>query len=65
MPSSVVASFHYDVLTLKLRVVFVSGTVYDYKEVPRYIYEEMKASKSKGIFLNNMIKGKYQFEKVQ
>lgn len=64
MPSSVVARYTYDAAKQVLRVVFVSGLVYDYKDVPPEVYAAMKASGSKGAFLNTEIKGKYAFEKV-
>lgn len=64
MPSSVVARIHYYVETATLRVVYVSGTIYDYLNVPQEVYEEMKAASSKGTFLNNRIKGVYDFRKV-
>ena len=64
MPSSVVSAIKYDAKTATLRVIYVSGMVYDYKEVPQEIYTEMKTSKSKGIYLNHNIKGHYPFEKI-
>lgn len=64
MPSTVVAHMEYIVETQTLRITFVSGLVYDYLNVPPYMYDKMKASKSKGIFLNRHIKGKFDFEKV-
>jgi hypothetical protein len=64
MPSSVVHRFHYIPEKHTLRVVFVSGLVYDYLDVPQETYEQMKASFSKGEFLNREIKNKYRFEKV-
>jgi hypothetical protein len=45
-------------------VTFVSGIVYEYKAVPKKIFEKMKASASKGKFLNEKIKGKFLFEKI-
>jgi hypothetical protein len=45
-------------------VTFVSGIVYEYKAVPKKVYEKMKASTSKGKFLNENIKGKFLFEKI-
>jgi hypothetical protein len=63
MPSSVVARMIYDEATETLRIVYVSGLVYDYKKVPLEVYEAMQASDSKGTFLNQEIKGKYVFEK--
>ena len=65
MPSSVVANFSYDEKTSTLRVTYVSGMIYDYKNVPKKVYREMKAYQSKGSYLNYYIKGKYDFEKVE
>lgn len=64
MPSSVVANMRYDPDTATLRIVYVSGMVYDYKGVPGKVYEAMKKAVSKGRYLNRYIKGKYDFEKV-
>jgi len=63
MPSSVIASIHYDQGILK--IIFVSGTVYHYKNVPEEVYIAMKNSKSKGIYFNQHIKGNYDFEKME
>jgi hypothetical protein len=64
MPSSVIREMKYDPLSGTLRITFVSGTIYDYKEVPEPIFNEMKAAGSKGSFLNRKIKGRYAFEKI-
>jgi hypothetical protein len=64
MPSSVVAEIRYDSYSSTLRVIYVSGMVYDYKNVPAHVYTQMKNSFAKGTFLNQHIKGKYPFEKV-
>jgi len=64
MPSSVIASIQYDQQTHTLRVVFVSGMVYDYMNVPPEIYTAMKRSGSKGIYLNRHIKGHFEFKKI-
>ncbi len=65
MPSSVVAAIQYDVNSSTLRVVYVSGAVYDYKKVPEAVYKEMKKASSKGEFLNKQIKPNYGFEKIK
>jgi hypothetical protein len=65
MPSSVVATIRYDENTSTLRVVFVSGMVYDYKNVPEEVFHEMKKAGSKGTYLNKHIKGSYDFKKVK
>lgn len=64
MPSSVVASINYNPLKQILYVVFVSGDVYAYKDVPEKVYKDFKASISKGTFLNRKIKKYYESEKV-
>jgi len=65
MPSSVVSAIRYNPETSTLRIIFVSGMVYDYKEVPEEVYEAMKSSGSKGTYLNLHIKGRYEFEKIE
>ena len=64
VPSSVIASFYYDKNNLKLEIRFVSGVRYSYSDVPSNIYEEMKKSKSKGVYFNQKIKDKYAFERI-
>ena len=65
MPSSVVAAIRYDATISTLRVIYVSGSVYDYKQVPEKIYKEMRTASSKGEFLNKRIKPNYEFEKIK
>ena len=65
MPSSVVAAIKYDVNSSTLRVVYVSGAVYDYKKVPEEVYNDMKKASSKGEFLNKQIKPNFDFEKIR
>ena len=64
MPSSVVSYIHYYPDSGTLRIGYVSGMVYDYKNVPEKVYLAMKKSFSKGSFLNRFIKDKFPFEKV-
>ena len=65
MPSSVVAAIRYDANTHTLRVIYVSGSIYDYKNVPEKIYKDMRSASSKGEFLNKQIKPNYEFEKIR
>jgi hypothetical protein len=64
MPSSVISYYHYDATAKTLIIAFVSGMVYHYKNVPKAVYDRMKAVASKGIFFNQFIKDKYEFERV-
>ena len=65
MPSIVISNFFYNADRRALKIVFVSGMVYEYKNVPEKIYHAMKSSGSKGIYFNRHIKGKFEFEKVE
>jgi hypothetical protein len=65
MPSSVVAAIRYDEQTSRLRIIFQSGSVYDYLKVPGQVYDQMKKDSSKGEFLNKEIKPHYEFEKIR
>jgi len=64
MPSTVVAAFTYDAPKSILNVVYVSGKVYAYKNVPEQVYLDMKEAFSKGTFLNENIKGKFPYKKL-
>ena len=64
MPSSVISKILYNDETSTLRIIFLSGVVYDYKNVPFEVYTDMKNASSKGTYLNKNIKGHYSFKKV-
>ncbi len=64
MPSTVILKSSYNAETTTLTITFVSGLVYDYKNVPEGTYQAMINSGSKGIYFNKYIKGKYEWEKV-
>lgn len=65
MPSSVITAISYDPDSRSLKVWYVSGMLYEYKEVPEDIYKALKIAGSKGRYLNHYIKGKYEFEKIE
>ncbi|MEO6547943.1 MAG: KTSC domain-containing protein [Ferruginibacter sp.] len=65
MPSSVIARMQYLPETEILRIIYVSGKIYDYKKVPEKLYRAMKSSGSKGTYLNKYIKGNFEFEMVE
>lgn len=62
MPSSVIKSFSYDKQDRVLRIIFVSGRVYEYKEVPESVYQHLKEAGSKGSYFNQEIRDKFHFE---
>ena len=64
MPSTVILKSSYDAETNTLTITFVSGLVYDYKNVPEETCKAMITSGAKGIYFNKYIKGKYEWKKV-
>lgn len=64
MPSSVICSFNYDAERRQLSVVFVSGKLYRYRDVPPAIYAAFARSQSKGTFFNTFIRNRYAFERA-
>lgn len=64
MPSTVIRALEYSAATAVLIIVFVSGSVYEYYEVPQEVYDEFKSYREKGVFYNTQIKNKYRFARV-
>lgn len=59
--SSNIARFSYAEASQTLTVEFKNGNMYDYFDVPIFIYESMKSAPSKGRFLAQEIKGNYRY----
>jgi hypothetical protein len=55
----------YDKRKKVLRIIFVSGKIYDYLDVPEEIFSEMTSAQSKGVFFNRQIKSNYTFVKIK
>lgn len=64
MPSSVIRRFRYQPEQAQLDITFVNGRQYRYLNVPPRVYEEMRASFSKGEYFNRHIRDHFAFEQV-
>lgn len=62
--SSNIRSVGYDQQSAVLEVEFTSDDVYQYFDVPQYLYHEFMNASSKGQFLNDYIKYNYRYQKV-
>ncbi|WGR93654.1 KTSC domain-containing protein [Bradyrhizobium sp. ISRA443] len=62
--SSTVAEVGYDPIGRILEVLFKSGAVYQYFDVPQQIYEELMRASSAGGFLNSNVKGQFRYARV-
>lgn len=54
----------YDDEKSELHVRFKSGSEYVYSQVPPAVYQEILDADSKGKFLNERIKGRYEYARV-
>ena len=61
--SSNIISVGYDETTSSLYVNYPSGT-YKYDDVEKSVYESLLTSPSKGRFINENIKGQYNYSRV-
>lgn len=62
--SSNIASIGYDEGSETLEIEFLNGTVYQYYNVPKNIYDQLMQEGSKGKFLNTYIKNAYPYSRV-
>ncbi len=63
--SSNVRSIGYEADSGTLEVEFNSGGLYQYFSVPETAYAALMNAASKGIYLNNHIKGRYRCKRVR
>ncbi|MBO3463114.1 KTSC domain-containing protein [Aetokthonos hydrillicola Thurmond2011] len=59
--SSMLKAIGYDEATQTLLVVFVTGSKFQYFDVPKDVYKELMASASKGTFMHNCIINCYNY----
>lgn len=63
--STNLASVGYKKREKTLEIRFKSnGSVYQYKDVPEDVYNNLMSAESKGQFLHNNIRGVYQYERL-
>ena len=62
--SSNIAEIGYDAGTQELRVRFNSGLEYVYLDVPGTVFSDFLDADSKGKFLNQNIKGQYEYARA-
>jgi hypothetical protein len=62
--SSTIQSMGYDAASSTLEIEFLTGSIYQYYNVPEHIYEQMCAAPSKGQFLHQYIKNAYPYSRV-
>jgi hypothetical protein len=63
MPSTAVEHISYDEAACELRVKYVGGGTYTYYCVPKQVYAAFRAAPSKGQFVNEFVKSRYDFRR--
>ena len=63
--SSMIHAVGYDEEQEILEVVFNSGNVYQYTEVPKNVYDELMAADSKGSYMNSCVIDCYPYNKLR
>jgi hypothetical protein len=61
--SSVVAG-GYDTRSKTLRLRYIDGDTYDYRSVPKAVFDDLLAAPSKGRFVNWCVKPYYSYVRV-
>lgn len=64
MPSTVIRSYRYDRQKRDLHIVFQTGRVYTYLQVPEEIYAGMCEAITKGQYFNQFIRDKFAFRRA-
>ena len=59
--STAISTAKYEYESYKLRLVFKNGDAYDYTKVPNFVFEGLRASASKGKFINKYVLPVYKF----
>jgi hypothetical protein len=62
--SSNVESIGYDENIESLYVKFINGSIYEYKNVPKMVFEQLLFAPSIGSYMHRNIKGSFAYEKV-
>lgn len=63
--STNVASVGYSRHLRALEIEFVRGAIYRFLDVPPSVYRELLAAESKGHFIAEKLRGKYEFVRVR
>lgn len=63
--SSTVQRIEYNQNLHKMYVTFITGKKYEYIDIPVETWDHAIKATSIGSFINNSIKGKYQFKQIQ
>ncbi len=64
MPSTIIRAFDYRAETRELDVLFTTGRLYRYRDVPPEAAAAFRAAFAKGRHFNARIRGRYDFQEL-
>ena len=64
MPSTVIRNYSYDPDTRELKITFVTGRRYVYRDVPQGVVDALKAAFSRGTFFNRHIRDHFDYREI-
>jgi hypothetical protein len=64
LQSTSIAEAGYDEGTHTLRLRYIDGDLYDYRHVPKRVFDQLLAAPSKGQFVNWQIKPYYSYQYI-
>jgi hypothetical protein len=64
MPSTAIADIEYEAERDLLVVTFITGRVYEYRDVPADVAASFQSASSKGAFFNAEIRDRYVFREI-
>lgn len=59
--SDVIHAIGYDDETSVLEIIFNSGQIYQYRNAPRVVYEQLASSESKGKYFQENIRDEFEY----
>jgi len=62
--SSTIRSAGYDHQTMIMEVAFVNETIYQYFDVPEYVFQGLLSAPSAGTYFNTFVKGTYRYSRL-
>ena len=63
MPSTAIEHIDYDEGKRELHVTYVGGATYTYYGVPKQVHAAFQEARSKGQYVNQFVKNRYDFRK--
>lgn len=62
--SSNIAAIGYDSATEILKIEFLDGAIYEYRNIPQVVYDGLMSASSHGSYLNREIRNTYPYERI-